>query len=153
MPTHPDAVQKPLVLSGEFRLAVDPKKRVTIPARWRASGLEDVYIIKSLTRGCLVAMTLEVLHDMGEKAGSQATTVEDHQAFKDQFFASALNCPVDSQGRMVLPEELCKFAGIEKEAVLTGSGQKFDIWNPSAWQQRQAAVAATYTTILKGLGL
>src|ERR1700678_4782311 len=132
MPTHPDAVQKPLVLSGEFRLAVDPKKRVTIPARWRASGLEDVYIIKSLTRGCLVAMTLEVLHDMGEKAGSQATTVEDHQAFKDQFFASALNCPVDSQGRMVLPEELCKFAGIEKEAVLTGSGQKFDIWNPIA---------------------
>jgi DNA-binding transcriptional regulator/RsmH inhibitor MraZ len=54
---------------------------------------------------------------------------------------------------MVLPEELCQFAGIDKEAVLTGSGQKFDIWNPGAWQQKQQAAAAIYATTLKGLGL
>ena len=50
----------------------------------------------------------------------------------DHFFASAVNCPVDSQGRMVLSDELCRFAGIEKEkeVVLAGSGAKFDIWNP-----------------------
>lgn len=153
MPSQPDAAQKPLVLAGEFRLSVDPKKRLTIPARWRSSGLDEVFIIKSFARGCLVALPLEVFHDMGEKAGSQATTVEDHQTFKDQFFASAVNCPVDSQGRMVLSEELCRFASIEKEAVLTGSGTKFDIWNPTGWQQRQQAAAPTYTTILKGLGL
>jgi MraZ protein len=153
MPTSSDVAQKPLVFSGEFRPLLDPKKRLTIPARWRTDALEDIFIIKSIPRGCLVAMPQEVLEEMGEKAGSQATTVEDHQAFKDQFFASAVNCPVDSQGRMVLSEDLCRFAGIEKEAVLAGSGAKFDIWNPTAWQQRQQAVSATYTTILKSLGL
>src|SRR5450432_926647 len=92
MPSSPDIVQfapqKALVFSGEYRPLLDPKKRLTIPARWRSSGLEEVFIIKSTNRHCLVAMPQDVLEEMGEKAGSQATTVEDHQAFKDQFFAS-----------------------------------------------------------------
>jgi DNA-binding transcriptional regulator/RsmH inhibitor MraZ len=54
---------------------------------------------------------------------------------------------------MVLSEELCRFAGLEKEAVLAGSGAKFDIWHPAAWEQRRQAAAPTYTTILKSLGL
>jgi DNA-binding transcriptional regulator/RsmH inhibitor MraZ len=54
---------------------------------------------------------------------------------------------------MVLSEELCKFAGIEKEAVLSGSGAKFDIWNPAAWQRQQEVTDAAYDTMLKTLGL
>jgi MraZ protein len=155
MANSPDIVQKPLVFSGEFRPLLDPKKRLTIPARWRSDALEELFIIKSLTRGCLIAMPQAVLKETGEKAREQAPNAEAHQAFKDQFFASAVNCPVDSQGRMVLSDDLCRFAGIEKEkeVVLAGSGAKFDIWRPEAWQQRQEADAPTYTTILKNLGL
>jgi MraZ protein len=157
MPTvaTPEIAQKPLVFSGEFRLRLDDKKRLTIPARWRSNSLDEVFIIKSPGRGCLVAMPQEVLEEMGEKAGSQATTVEDHQAFKDQFFASAVNSAIDSQGRMVLSEDFCRFAGLvkDKEVVLAGSGKKFDIWTPEAWEARREAVKPTYTTILKGLGL
>ena len=98
-------------------------------------------------------MPQEVLEEMGEKAAAQSNTVEDHQIFKDYFFANAVNCPIDSQGRMVLSEELIRFAGIEKEAVLAGSGQKFDIWNPAAWEAQRQKVTPTYTTILKSLGL
>jgi MraZ protein len=157
MPTSsPDTVvQRPIVFSGEFRPSLDGKKRLTIPARWRSDALEEVFIIKSLDRGCLVAMPQHVLEAMGEKAASQAASVEAHQTFMDLFFASAVNCPIDSQGRMVLPEELCRFAGIEKEGVvvLAGSGPKFDIWHPEGWRQRQEAVAATYRSTLKSLGL
>jgi MraZ protein len=156
MPTSaPEISQKPLVFSGEFRPLLDGKKRLTIPARWRSAELEELFIIKSLDRGCLVAMPQPVLDAMGQKAASQAPTVEAHQKFVDHFFASAVNCPLDSQGRMVLSDELCKFAGLEKEkeVVLAGSGAKFDIWTPDAWRQRQEADAATYATILKSLGL
>jgi MraZ protein len=153
MPSHPDTIQKPVVFSGEVPAAIDAKKRVTVPAKWRSTSLDEVFIIKSLNRGCLVAMPLQVLQEMGERAASQALTVEDHQTFKDQFFASAMNCPVDSQGRMVLPDDFCKFAQLDKEVLLAGSGAKFDIWNPSAWQQYRQATTPTYATILKNLGL
>jgi len=154
MPTQPDSAQKSLVFSGEFRPLLDQKKRLTIPARWRPDGkLEELFIIKSPSRGCLAAMPQEVLEAMGEKAALQAPTVEAHQAFKDHFFANAVICPVDSQGRMVLADDLCRFAGIEKEVVLAGGGAKFDLWSPAAWRQRQQAASANYETILKSLGL
>jgi len=153
MPTLPDISQDSLVFSGEFRPLLDEKKRLTIPSRWRSDSLKELFIIKSLSRGCLAAMPQAVLQAMGEKAALQAPTVADHQTFKDQFFANAFIAPVDSQGRMVLTEDLCRFAGIKKELVLAGGDTKFDIWNPDSWQKRQQAVASTYETILKGIGL
>ena len=153
MPATLDIVQKPLVFSGEFHPLLDQKKRLTIPARWRSDELVELFIIKSLSRGCLAAMPQEVLQAMGDKAASQALTLEAHQAFKDHFFANAVICPVDSQGRMVLSDDLCRFAGIEKEVVLAGGDSKFDIWNPGAWRQRKQAVSPAYETILKSLGL
>jgi MraZ protein len=134
-------------------VAVDAKKRLTIPARWRSAALEEIFILKSPNRHCLMALPQDVLEAMSEKAGSQAPTVSDHQTFKDIFFSKALGIPVDSQGRMVLTDDLCRFAGITKEAVLAGSGEKFDIWNSGAWSGHQQAVDATYTTMLKSLGL
>jgi MraZ protein len=154
MPTSLDIVQKPLVFSGEFRPLLDQKKRLTIPARWRPEGrLEELFIIKSPSRRCLNAMPQEVLQALGEEAVGQTVTVEAHRAFMDQFFANAVICPIDSQGRMVLADELCRFAGIEKEVVLAGGGTKFDIWNPDAWEQQRQAAAPNFELILKSLGL
>jgi MraZ protein len=153
MPTSPETTAKPRLFSGEFHPVLDEKKRLTIPSRWRTAPLEELFVVKSPKRGCLAAMPQEVLQAMGEKAASLAHTVADHQAFKDQFFASAVICTVDGQGRMVLSDDLCRFAGIKKEVVLTGGNDKFDIWSPEAWQQQQQTSAQTYEKILGGLGL
>jgi MraZ protein len=153
MPTSPETTAKPRLFSGEFHPVLDEKKRLTIPARWRSAPLEELFVVKSPKRGCLAAMPQEVLQAMGEKAASLAHTVADHQAFKDRFFASAVICPVDGQGRMVLSDDLCRFAGIKKEVVLTGGNDKFDIWSPEGWQQQQQASDQTYQNILGNLGL
>ena len=153
MPTSPDNTQKTIVFSGEFFPLLDEKKRLTIPARWRTDGLEEIFIVKSPSRGCLTAMPQAVLRAVGEKAAAQGFTVADHQVFKDQFFANAVNCPIDSQGRMVLSEEHCRFAGIKKQVALVGADEKFDLWNPEAWGQRKQVTSPTYEMILKTLGL
>jgi MraZ protein len=155
MPSLPETTANTRLFSGEFRPLLDDKKRLTIPARWRTGSLEELFIIKSPKRGCLSAMPQEVLQAMGEKAASLSHTVADHQAFKDQFFASAVICPVDGQGRMVLADDLCRFAGIKvkSEVVLAGSADKFDIWNPEMWQRQQQASVQNYEKILESLGL
>jgi len=100
-------------------------------------------------------MPQAVLVSMGEKAASQATNIADQQTFKDQLFAKVVTCPVDSQGRIVLSDELCRFAGIKikEEVVLAGGDSKFDIWHPDAWQRQQQAAAATFETMLKNIGI
>jgi MraZ protein len=155
--SSPDTVQrplaKPLVFIGQFRPLLDQKKRLTIPARWRPEGMEELFIVKSTSRRCLSALPEAVLQEMGEKARSQSATMEAHQAFMDQLFSQAVICPVDSQGRMVLSDDLCGFAGIEKEVVLAGSGSKFDLWCPPEWEKQQQAAAPNYATLLKSIGL
>jgi len=153
MPNSPENAQKTPIFSGEFRPALDEKKRLTIPARWRSDSRLDLYIVKSRGRGCLSAMPEAVLQGIGEKAAPLAPSVADHQTFRDQLFSSAFFCPVDSQGRMVLTEELCRFAGIKKEVVLTGGDTKFDIWSPEKWAEQQQAAAPVYESILRSLGL
>jgi MraZ protein len=153
MPSSPDTIQKTPVFSGEFRPLLDEKKRLTIPARWRSAALDDIFIVKSLHRGCLAAMPQAVLLEMGEKAGGQQLSVADHQAFKDHFFASAVTCPIDSQGRLVLGDDLCRFAGIKKEVVVAGGGSKFDIWSPELWAAQTETVEPMYKTVLRSLGL
>jgi MraZ protein len=152
MSSHPEPSAKPRLFSGEFRPGLDEKKRLTIPSRWRTGSLEELFIIKSPKKGCLSAMPQEVLQAMSQKAAALSHTVADHQAFRDQLFTNAVICSVDSQGRMVLPEELCKFAGIKKEAVLTGGEDKFDIWSPETWQRQTQATTQTYEKILDSLG-
>ena len=143
-----------MVFLGEARLSMDPKNRLTIPAKWRSEQpLTELYLVMSLGRGCLAALTPAGLEKAAEKAFSQAANLEAHEIFKNQFFSTAALCPLDAQGRILLSDEFRKFAVIEKEVVLTGGGTKFDIWNPKAWQQWKAVNLPTYQTILKSIGL
>lgn len=49
----------------------------------------------------------------------------------------ANECEMDNQGRLLLPEKLRTFAGMEKQVVLVGILNKFEIWNEKAWQANE----------------
>jgi MraZ protein len=54
------------------------------------------------------------------------------------FIGHATECELDSAGRILLPPPLREFAGLEKDAVLIGQGNKFEIWSDVAWNARRA---------------
>jgi MraZ protein len=143
-----------LVFTGQPTAFLDPKKRLTIPSRWRPDGrLNELAIVKSPTRRCLNAMPQEVLEAIGAKAEAVAGSHLRHQRAKDFLFASSVVCPIDSQGRMVLPDDFCRYAGLEKEVVLAGGDEKFDIWNPEGWQEYLQSITPDGSNILTLLGL
>ena len=49
------------------------------------------------------------------------------------LFGNATECVLDSHGRVLLPPKLREFADLEKESVMSGQGNKFEIWNEGAW--------------------
>ncbi|MCK5355965.1 MAG: division/cell wall cluster transcriptional repressor MraZ, partial [Methyloprofundus sp.] len=50
---------------------------------------------------------------------------------------NATECDMDSHGRLLLPEKLRKFAGMEKHIVLVGQLNKFEIWNENSWNAKE----------------
>jgi len=120
------------VFVGNYRHAVDEKKRVAIPARWRAaaSGASEFCVLPS-PKNCLVVVSSEMVTKMLEKADEMPLYGDDQRQDGLRVIASQAHVtPVDGQGRINLSESLLASAGITDEAVLVGVLNKFEIWSP-----------------------
>ncbi len=56
------------------------------------------------------------------------------------FYSRAIECPLDKQGRILLPSQLREQAGLERETVVVGHLKTFEIWDRDKWQQKEAQV-------------
>ncbi len=54
------------------------------------------------------------------------------------LIGNASECEMDGQGRLLLPEKLRTFSGMEKRVVLVGQLNKFEIWNETAWTDKES---------------
>jgi MraZ protein len=58
---------------------------------------------------------------------------QDMRAFVRYFFSGASECPLDRQGRILIPPSLREFAGLEKEVVVAGLANRIEIWSKGRW--------------------
>jgi len=75
------------------------------------------------------------------------------RSFKRQFFSKAQHCPMDKQGRLVLPAELCSDLSLKGEVVLVGGGARIEVWAPGEWESVCAAEKEAFSDIADKLGL
>lgn len=127
------------VFVGTFRHSVDEKKRLAIPAKWRAaaSGASEFYVLPS-PKNCLVVKSAETIGKMLDKADEIAFGDVKRRDALRTIASRAHGCPIDSQGRVNLPDNLLKFAGITNEAVLVGNFNEFEIWSPKQWESEES---------------
>ena len=57
------------------------------------------------------------------------------RSFTRQLFAQAFPCPIDKQGRLVLPQELCERFQLKGEVVLAGAGTRIEVRSPDEWEE------------------
>ena len=117
------------MLFGEYYQQIDEKGRVRIPARLKPQLLEPVMITKG-TNGCLFLFSA---NEWNENLAKKLSTVP----FSDipvqravrTFFSSADQLETDNQGRSLLPRNLREFAGIKKDIVFIGVGNRAEVWS------------------------
>ena len=56
---------------------------------------------------------------------------------KQMMRGYASDCQLDSQGRILIPQELRDYARLQKSAVILGQGNKFEIWNQNSWEEQR----------------
>src|SRR6266576_3144700 len=119
-----------LFYAGEFRHFIDEKNRITIPARWRRDGTEEFVILPEAKDQFLVVMSPEEFSRMSHTIESDPNvSARDRRIFFRQLHARAQHGAADRQGRLVLPEDLCKKVGLKREVVLVGGRGRFEDWN------------------------
>ncbi len=128
---------------------VDKKGRVAIPVSFRAtlkaSKFYGVKLSKSRGLRCLEGNTRENI-EMFTRRVHQKYGQGDPKllALSVSLFAGQKDAGCDPESRIVLPESLRAYAGIEDQAAIVGIGPKFMIWNPEAYavfEEEQMAMA------------
>ncbi|MCM2285403.1 MAG: division/cell wall cluster transcriptional repressor MraZ [Desulfobacula sp.] len=115
---------------------IDAKGRVIIPARFRVD-LEDkekgTGVMISNKDDCLYAYTFKEWEDVENRilAAKSANMAE----FRRFFLGNSCECMLDNQDRILIPKSLRAYAGLEKDIVLVGNLDHFEIWDRTKWDE------------------
>jgi MraZ protein len=140
--------------AGEFRHLIDDKNRITIPARWRRGQSEEFILLPEATHQFLLVMSPEEFARMSSAAElDAAVSARDRRVFLRQLHSRAQHGAADRQGRLVLPEELCKKIDLKGEVALVGGRGRFEIWNLQRWKRAHEEETPTYQHVANVIGL
>jgi len=141
--------------AGSFTFKVDKKGRISVPAEFRvvlsaqSAGSDFSGILAfpwfeyRAVRGCGVELMERIAQT------SSPTAVFENQPVNNALVSVAdmMQLPFDSEGRISLPRDLVEHAGISDSATFVGQVNFFEIWNPGAFKQHQAARRALRTPV------
>ena len=122
------------MLIGEYEHSLDSKGRLIMPAKLREDIGEKFIITKGLD-GCLFAFSIQEWQNFEQKLRSLPISNKDARAFSRFFFAGAIDCEIDKQGRFLISSNLREFAELTKEVVIIGMDSRIEIWNKEKWQK------------------
>ncbi len=117
---------------GEYNHTVDAKGRLIVPSKFREQ-LGDEFVVTKGLDGCLFVYENTEWKILEEKLKKLPLTNANARKINRFFLAGAALCEVDKQGRILLPAVLREFAGIEKDAVMVGVGNRIEIWSKESW--------------------
>lgn len=121
---------------GQYEHTIDEKGRLTIPSRYRDLLDGGAYITRGFDQNLMV-LTAASFDAISEKIHSTSVTDADARALKRWVFSNATWVEVDKAGRILIPQWLRANAALETTAIVVGTGEYFEIWSPSEWQQEQ----------------
>lgn len=122
------------MLIGEYKHTLDPKKRLSLPSRWRAE-LGKVIIVTRGLDGCLFLYTPELWQVIIKKMSALPFGNADARHFNRYFLSGAVELDVDKNGRILIPDFLKELAQLESKVVLTGVNDRVEIWNETKWNE------------------
>lgn len=123
---------------GQFEHSLDVKGRLVLPAAFRSSFESAGFLIKASER-CLALLTPGRFRDIAaEMAQRSAAGGSRQRGAKRSFGAGAARVMPDKQGRFAVPEELRRFARLERDCVLIGAIDEIQIWDAERWAKVNA---------------
>jgi MraZ protein len=129
---------------GQFQHNLDDKGRLMIPARFRELLDGGAYITQGFDR-CLMVMTGEYFRQVYVDVNATSLTDPNARLLRRMILANAFQVDIDKVGRVLVPQALREFAGLNGEAVVAGQGEYFEIWAPDGWAAQVTQMQDTET--------
>ena len=130
------------MLIGKYKYSVDSKNRICIPHKFRANLGEKCVFSKDLEYKCLNLYSMEQWEMYCEKIEMLPSIEMEDVRFL--IYSNSSETEIDSQGRIVLNQQLCEEIGLfeEKEVMIVGIFKYVQIWSIAEWEKFNAKLNA-----------
>lgn len=121
---------------GVTQLSLDTKGRIAIPARYRgelSSKCSGHLIVTADPSRCLLVYPQPAWEPIEERLNSLSSFNPKTRRLQRLLIGNASDVEMDGAGRILISPPLRQFAGLSKEVVLVGQGDKFELWNEEQW--------------------
>ena len=122
-----------ILLIGEYEHSLDIKGRIIMPSKFR-EDIGDKFIVTKGLDGCLFAFSKDEWKKFEEKLSTLPISNKDARSFTRFFFAGAVECELDKQGRFLISSNLREFAGFIKDVIIVGMNSRIEIWSKEKWE-------------------
>lgn len=129
---------------GTHEHTLDPKGRLILPRRFRDEMGQEMVITKGIER-CLYGFPTREFEAFATKLRALPLTQRPGRDFVRVFVAGASQESIDGQGRVLLPNPLRQYAGLEREVVVVGQLSRIEIWDQSSWGSYMEGAQDAYT--------
>ncbi len=121
---------------GEFYHQLDRKGRLVLPAKIREAAknnfVDKFFITRGLDR-CLFMLSEDEWKTQEQKFKAMSFTKSESRKFNRVYFSGATEIIFDKQGRILIPQYLKEFAGINRDVVIIGVSNRIEIWAKDIW--------------------
>ncbi len=121
-----------IMLIGEYTHNIDAKKRLSLPSKWREELGKKLVVTRGLDN-CLFVYPLKEWEKITLKIGQLPLGQADTRGFNRFFLSGAVEVEVDTVGRILVPDFLKEFAGLNAKVVLAGIHDRVEMWDENRW--------------------
>jgi len=139
------------MLIGEYRHTIDPKKRLSLPAKFRQEMGKRVVITRGLET-CLFVYPIKAWKEKMDKILQLPMGQADSRGFSRFMLSGAVETEVDALGRILVPDFLRDFGRLKGTVAVIGVGERAELWDEGAWDAYKGTIEKQADTLAEKLG-
>lgn len=139
------------MLIGEYIHTLDPKKRLSLPAKFRKEVGKKVVVTRGLDK-CLFIYPLKQWEKISAKLAELSMGKADSRGFNRFILAGAVETEVDVAGRILIPDFLKTFAQLDNRVVVAGVHNRIEVWDEKSWNAYTVRVEKQADELAEKLG-
>ena len=139
------------MLIGEYKHTLDPKKRLSLPSKWRKELGKCLVVTRGLDN-CLFVYPRSQWQRITDKVGELPLGSADTRSFNRFFLSGAVEVEVDKIGRILVPDFLKEFAKLRTKVVLAGVHDRVEIWDEKKWNDYKQKIEGQADQLAEKLG-
>jgi MraZ protein len=142
------------VLLGTYSPRLDEKGRLILPAKYRDELAEGLVLTRGQER-CIYVFSQKEFERVHEQMREAPISSRQSRDYLRVFLSGASDEVPDKQGRVTIPQNLRKYAGLDRDLAVIGVGTRAEIWDAQAWEdylsEKESAFSETDDDAIPGI--